>query len=64
MTFGTVYFGCVRSKILWVKLKFARVKMCFAKAYASIYEDNEQKEKFRSDLIGLWVDYEICINLV
>ena len=39
-------FGCVSSRILWIKFKFSRVKVCVVVGYGP--SDGDDKERDRS----------------
>ena len=39
-----VDFGCVSSRILWIKLKFSRVKVCVVVGYGPNDGDDEEKQ--------------------
>ena len=38
-----INFGCISSKILWIKFRFSRVKVCEVVGYGSIEGDCEKK---------------------
>ena len=39
-------FGCVSSRILWIKLKFSKVKICVVLGYGPNEGDGEEKDRF------------------
>ena len=43
-------FGCVSSRILWIKFKFSRVKICVVVGYSPSDGNVEERESFWSDL--------------
>ena len=47
---SVIGFGCVRSRVLRVKLKFLRVKVCVFVVYEPSEWDIEKKKKFWNDL--------------
>ena len=42
-------FGCVRSRILWIKFRFSRVKVCVVVGYGPS-EDIEERNRFWNDM--------------
>ena len=42
---AVIDFGCVTSRILWIKLKFLRVKVCVVVGYGPTERDGEKREK-------------------
>ena len=42
--------GCVSSRILWIKFKFSRVKVCVAVGYGPNEGDDKERERFWNDL--------------
>ena len=46
---AVIDFGCVRSRILRIKFKFSRVKVCVVVGY-SPNEDSEERERFWNDM--------------
>ena len=47
---ATIFFGCVSSRILWVKFKFSRVKSCIVAVYSPNEEEVQQRKRFWNDL--------------
>ena len=43
---AVIDFGCVSFRILWVKFKFSRVKVCMVIVYGPIEGKVEEKERF------------------
>ena len=41
-----IYFGCVSSRILWIKFKFSRVKVCVVVGYSPSEGDGEKRDRF------------------
>ena len=46
---AVIDFGSVSSRILWVKFKFSRVKVCMVVGYGLHKGDREELEKFWND---------------
>ena len=46
--------GCASSRILWIKLKFSRVKFCVVVRYGPNEGDGEERD-FGTTRIGLWI---------
>ena len=46
-----IRFGCVSSRILWVKFKFSRVKVCGVAVYGPTEREIEEREMFSNDLV-------------
>ena len=42
--------GCVNSRILWIKLKFSRVKVCVVVGYGFNEGDGKERVRFLNDL--------------
>ena len=40
-----VDFGCVSSRILWIKFKFSRVKVCVVFGYGPSEGDGEERDR-------------------
>ena len=60
-----VDFGWVRSRILWIKFKFSRFKVCVVVGYCPNEGIGEERERFWNDL-GRIVDnvrngYRLCV---
>ena len=47
---AVIVFGCVSSRILWVKLKFSRVKVCVVAVYGPIEGEVEERKRSWNDL--------------
>ena len=47
---AVVDFECVSSRILWIKFKFSRVKVCVVVGYESTEGDGEERDRFWSDM--------------
>ena len=47
---AVVDFGCVSSRILWIKFKFSRVKVCVVVEYGPNEGDGEERDRTR-----LWI---------
>ena len=46
-----IEFGCVSSRILWVKFMFSRVEVCVVEERYDLREGNgEERERFLNDL--------------
>ena len=43
---AVIYFGCISSRILWIKFKFSRVKVCVLIGYGPSAGDGEERERF------------------
>ena len=43
-------FGCVSSRILWIKLKFLRVNDCVVVGYSPNEGDGEERDRFWNNL--------------
>ena len=46
---AVVNFGCVSSRIIWIKFKFSRVKVCVVMGYGS-NGDSEERDRFWNDM--------------
>ena len=46
---AVIDFGCLSSKILWIKLKFSRVIVLVVVGYSS-NEDDEERDRFWNDM--------------
>ena len=60
-----VNFGCVSSRILWIKFKFSRINVCGVVGYGPNEGDVEERERFWNDMVRT-VDtvgngYRLCI---
>ena len=47
---AVVNFGCVSSRILWIKFKFSRVKVCVVVRYGPNEGDGEERERTWNDM--------------
>ena len=47
---AVIDFGCVSSRILWIKFKFSGVKVCVVVGYSPNQGIGEEKERFRNDI--------------
>ena len=47
---AVIDFGCVISRILWIKFKFSWVKVCVVVGYGRNEGSSEEREKFWNDL--------------
>ena len=45
-----VDFGHVSSRILWIKFKFSRVKICVVVGYGPNERDGEESDRFWNDM--------------
>ena len=43
---AVVKYGCVSSRILWIKFKFSRVKVCVVVRYGPNEGDGEERDRF------------------
>ena len=43
---AVIDFGCVSSRILWIKFKFSRVKVCVGVGYSPNEGVGEERERF------------------
>ena len=50
-----VDFGYVSSRILWIKLKFSRVKICNVVGYGPNEGDGEERDGKDRTWTGLWI---------
>ena len=50
MMCGTVQFGCVSFRILWIKFKFSRVKVCVVVGYDPNEGDSEERDRFWNNM--------------
>ena len=46
-------FGCISSRILWVKFKFPIIKICMVVVHGSTEGEVKERERFWNDLTGL-----------
>ena len=62
---AVVDFGCVSSRMLWIKSKFSRVKVCAVVGYSPNEGDGEERERFWNDmdrtLDSVENGYRLCI---
>ena len=54
---AVVDFGCVISRILWIKSKFYRVKVCVVVGYAPVKGMVKKWTDSVATLTGLWITY-------
>ena len=47
---AVIDFGCVNSRILWIKFKFYRIKVCVVLGYGPSEGDVEERDRFWSDM--------------
>ena len=47
---AVIDFGCVSSRILWIKFKFSRVKVCVVVGYCPNEGIGEEMERFWNDM--------------
>ena len=63
---AVIDFGCVSSRILWIKFKFSRVKVCVVLEYGPNEGDGEERDRFWNDmdriLDSVGNGYSMCIN--
>ena len=52
---AVVHFGCVSSRIFWIKFKFSMVKICVVVWYSHNEGDGEERVGYGTTLIGLWI---------
>ena len=58
-------FGCVSSKILWIKFKFSRVKVCVVVGYGPSERDVEERDRFWNNIyLFYYVLASICDPMV
>ena len=61
---AVVDFGCISSRILWIKLKFSRVKVCVVVRYNPSEGDSEERNRFWNNmnriLDGVGNGYRLC----
>ena len=43
---AVIDFGCVSSRILWIKFKFSRVKVCLVVGYGLTEGDVKERDRF------------------
>ena len=51
---AVVKYGYVTSRILWIKFKFLRVKLCVVVGYGPT-EGDDEKRGFGTTWTGLWI---------
>ena len=49
---AVIDFGCVSSRILWIKLKFSRVKVCVVVEYGPNEGDGEERDRLWNNRTG------------
>ena len=47
---AVVNFGCFSSRILWIKFKFSRVKVCMVVGYSPNEGNDEDRDRFWNDM--------------
>ena len=47
---AVIDFGCVSFKILWIKFKFCKVKVCVVVRYRSSEGAREERDRFGNDM--------------
>ena len=52
---AVIDFGCVSFKILWIKLRFSRVKVCVVMGYGLSEGNGEEREGSGMTWTGLWI---------
>ena len=52
-----VKYECVSSRILWIKFKFSRVKVCVVMGYGPNEGDGEERDRF-------WIDMDRTLDSV
>ena len=52
---AVVKYGYVSSRILWIKFKFSRVKVCVVVGYSPNEGDDEERDRFWKTWTGLWM---------
>ena len=45
-----INFGCVSSRVLWIKFRFSRIKVCVVEEYCPSEGNGEKRERFWNDL--------------
>ena len=62
---AVVECGCVSSRILWIRFKFSRIKICVVVMYGRNEGDSEERDKVLSNmdrvLEGIGNGYRLCI---
>ena len=62
---SVVDFRCVSSRILWIKFKFSKVKVCVVVGYGPNEGDGEERYRFLNDmdrtLDNIGNGYSVCI---
>ena len=59
----SINFGCVSSRILWIKIKFSRVKFCVVVGYDPNEGDGEERDRIWNNMDSI-LDrnrYRLCI---
>ena len=62
---AVIKFGCVSSRILWIKFKFSRIKVCVVVGYGPSKGDSEERDRFWNNMYSI-LDrigngYRLCI---
>ena len=47
---AVIDFGFISSRILWIKFKFSRVKVCMVVGYGPSKGDDEERDRFWNDM--------------
>ena len=47
---AVIKYGCVSSRVLWIKFRFSRVKVCVVAGYGPSEGDGEERDKFWNDM--------------
>ena len=47
---AVIDFGCVSSRVLWVKFKFSMVKVCMVVGYGPNEGDGEERDRFWNEM--------------
>ena len=62
---AVIDFGCVSCRILWIKFKFSRVKVCAVVEYGLSEGDGEERDRFSNDMDRILDSagngYRLCI---
>ena len=61
---AVIDFGCVSSRIFWIKFRFSRVKICLVVEYGSNEGDDEERDRLWNNMTGLWIAEVMDINCV
>ena len=63
---AVIDFGCVSSRIFWIKFKFSRIKVCMVVGYDSSEGGGEERDRFWTKM-NMILDrvgngYRLCIE--